>query len=241
MAAYRLADRIIAPILGVIFSGAALPTEPSYIDYPVNMQTESIELVLNGINGKPYGDFESLIKEKSPADIKVLMNAGMFMENRMPLGLYIESGKQLRPLNKRKGAKGNFYIQPNAVFAQSASQAFIVPTDEWDNFIKLHDVSYATQSGPMLLKRGAVNLAIKKMKNSNVRRNSVCISAQGSVILSISVASVSMMQLAEHLQDIGCHDALFLDGAISSAFVKDLGINIGGWFTGPIIVITNRR
>jgi uncharacterized protein YigE (DUF2233 family) len=148
--------------------------EPSYIDYTIDMRSESIALALNGSNGKPYGSFESLIQDNSSTtDVNALMNAGMFMEDRMPLGLYIESGKQIRPLNKRKVAKGNFYIQPNAVFALAASQSFIVPTNEWDKFIKKHVVSYATQSGPLLLKRGAVNPAIRHMTNSAVRRNTV--------------------------------------------------------------------
>lgn len=43
------------------------------------------------------------------------MNGGMYMEDRTPLGLYIENTKQLTRLNTARGS-GNFYLQPNGVF-----------------------------------------------------------------------------------------------------------------------------
>lgn len=39
------------------------------------------------------------------------MNGGMYMENSMPLGLYVENGKKIRKTNRVKKAFGNFYIE----------------------------------------------------------------------------------------------------------------------------------
>ena len=43
------------------------------------------------------------------------MNAGMFQPDLSPVGLFIERGQELRPVNRR-GGKGNFNLQPNGVF-----------------------------------------------------------------------------------------------------------------------------
>ena len=51
-------------------------------------------------------------------------NAGIYEENLRPLGLYIENGVELRHLNVRKNAYGNFYLQPGEYTAGVARRQF---------------------------------------------------------------------------------------------------------------------
>ena len=46
------------------------------------------------------------------------MNAGMFKEDRSPLGLYVEDGKELVAADTADG-DGNFYMKPNGIFEMS--------------------------------------------------------------------------------------------------------------------------
>ena len=44
-------------------------------------------------------------------------NADIYLQDNSPQGLYVENGKQLRPLDtKEKKSNANFYMQPNGVF-----------------------------------------------------------------------------------------------------------------------------
>jgi uncharacterized protein YigE (DUF2233 family) len=43
------------------------------------------------------------------------MNAGMYHEDFSPVGLYVEDGKEIAPLNTAD-APGNFFMKPNGVF-----------------------------------------------------------------------------------------------------------------------------
>src|SRR5581483_4160371 len=74
----------------------------------------------NPDTGQPFGDIQSL-REWGAANGKRLMfaaNAGIYDQSNAPLGLYVEHGKTLVPLNLFRGnpAAGNFSIRPNGVF-----------------------------------------------------------------------------------------------------------------------------
>ncbi|RZJ27680.1 MAG: hypothetical protein EON85_10680, partial [Brevundimonas sp.] len=59
------------------------------------------------------------------------MNAGMYDADLDAIGLLIENGRLLHPLNSRDGP-GNFHLKPNGVFAVEASGAArIVDSADW--------------------------------------------------------------------------------------------------------------
>jgi hypothetical protein len=73
------------------------------------------------------------------------MNAGMFHEDRAPVGLYVEDGKTLVNADTSDG-EGNFYMKPNGVFFIAGDRAGIMETTR---FVKdKPKVDFATQSAP---------------------------------------------------------------------------------------------
>ena len=59
-------------------------------------------------------DFEASLGKRAP-NVAFAMNAGMFDEDGRPIGLAIINGRQVHPINRRKGG-GNFHLLPNGVF-----------------------------------------------------------------------------------------------------------------------------
>jgi uncharacterized protein YigE (DUF2233 family) len=76
-----------------------------------------VEVYTSGPDGQPYRSFAALETALGgrAARIAFGMNAGMFDENGNAIGLLIEDGKELHPINLRKGG-GNFHLLPNGVF-----------------------------------------------------------------------------------------------------------------------------
>ncbi|MEO1136931.1 MAG: phosphodiester glycosidase family protein, partial [Pseudomonadota bacterium] len=113
---------------------------------------QDIRLFLNNQDGKPFGHF-NWVKESLASkgeDLLFAMNAGMYHEDRMPVGLYIEGGETLAPLNNNDGP-GNFHLKPNGIFYVAPDgRAYIEETETFLR-IKQPPPRYATQSGPMLL------------------------------------------------------------------------------------------
>ena len=164
------------------------------------------------------------------------------MENRMPLGLYVENGKQLRSIVTRTSGYGNFYMQPNGVFALVDGGARVIPTSEYAVFASGKRVQFATQSGPMLIIDGTINPTFSADSQSRTIRNAVCIDQQSAIHLTISKVPVSFHELATYMKhSLKCKDALYLDGAISEAYFPDQGIRPTGERLGPMIGVTEPR
>lgn len=144
------------------------------------------------------------------------MNGGMYMEDRSPLGLFIQEGKTVRALNTRSGY-GNFYMHPNGVFyITDKGQGGISTTRA---FRMRKDIRYATQSGPMLLTGGQVHTAFRQGSvNVNVR-NGVGIMPDGRMIFAQSRREVNLYDFAMYFKSKGCKDALFLDGFVSRTYL----------------------
>lgn len=146
------------------------------------------------------------------------MNGGMYKENNTPLGLYIENGKQLAPINTAN-AEGNFYLKPNGVFyLTTANKAFIKRTEDYHNN---NSVRYATQSGPMLVIDGEIHAAFKKgSQNLNIR-NGVGILPDNNVLFVMSKEPVNLYDFAMFFKDMGCKNALYLDGFVSRTYLPE--------------------
>jgi len=167
------------------------------------------------------------------------MNAGMFDQTGEPIGLYVEDGKALRPLNTRSG-NGNFYMLPNGVFSQDRNGKLHIETTQ--AFVARHaKPRWATQSGPMLLIAGKLHPQVSDDGLSRNIRNGVCISGPSHAFFVISEDEVSFGKLARFFRDsLGCRDALYLDGFVSSLWLPAQGRMDNRAPLGPVVVVTER-
>lgn len=110
----------------VLAAGPAMAAPPcvkttyrhaDYVVCRVDPQAHDIRLFLNKADGAPFGHFNWVNEalEKKGETLVFAMNAGMYHEDRAPVGLYVEAGEELAPLNDNDGP-GNFHLKPNGVF-----------------------------------------------------------------------------------------------------------------------------
>ncbi|MCP4934864.1 MAG: hypothetical protein GY927_11835 [bacterium] len=144
--------------------------------------------------------------------VLALMNAGIYDKERRPLGLHVEEGRVLRPLDRRRGG-GNFYLKPNGVFYIATSGAAIARTKDF-KFTK--DIKLATQSGPLLFDKNGFHPAFVKNSKHKHYRNAIGVHKDGHVVFLMSTKPVTFWQLAHYLRDQQkCIAGLYLDGYIS--------------------------
>jgi len=147
---------------------------------------------------------------------EVLMNGGIFEPGGVPSGLLVQDGRELNPVNRNRG-EGNFFLQPNGVFLIGDRGAAVIRTDEYPPEGVV--VRQAVQSGPLLLRRGAIHPAFNPESASRLHRNGVGVSAAGEVVFAMSdfhsPKFPNLHGFARLFQILGCDDALFLDGDLS--------------------------
>ncbi|QAU23492.1 hypothetical protein EO087_05440 [Dyella sp. M7H15-1] len=194
----------------------------------LDLHRESLSLHWkNPDNSQPFGDIQTL-REWGAANGKRLMfaaNAGIYDAAFSPLGLYVENGKTLVPLNLFRGnpAAGNFSIQPNGVFAiYQDGHAAVRTSTQFKTDGK--PVDWATQSGPMLVIDGQINHQFVGDSNSNKWRSGVCAHGPYQVVFAVSESPVNFHTFASLFRDkLGCRDALYLDGTISQFYIDGTG------------------
>jgi len=188
--------------------------------------------------GKPYRSLDAFdaAMRKAGRQVILAMNAGMYHEDMSPVGLLVEDGRQVAPLETRDGA-GNFFLKPNGVFAVDESgKASVLETGAYAaSGIRPR---FATQSGPMLVIGGAVHPRFESDGKSRFVRNSVGVRPDGTVVLAITLDKISLGSFARLLRDrLGCPDALFLDGAISALSNGERTLTGGAFPDGPILAV----
>jgi uncharacterized protein YigE (DUF2233 family) len=148
-------------------------------------------------------------------------NAGIFEPGFVPTGLLVASGTELHPLNAQAG-NGNFYLKPNGVFAIRNGAALIEETSRYSPT----GVNLATQSGPLLLERGKAHPAFRADSTSRLIRSAVGVRDGSHVVFVISRDPVNFWTLAQLFRDeLGCADALYLDGTISALWTAGAGLD----------------
>lgn len=174
--------------------------------------------------------------ENQGREVIFAMNGGMYMKDRRPLGLYVEDGVQKRKLDTRVGPSGNFHLVPNGVFYIAKNGSYHV--QQTDSIKDIDSMSFATQSGPMLLINGKKHPAFNEgSKNLNIR-NGVGILPDGSVHFAISEEPINFWDFASYFEKLGCRNALYLDGFVSKIYLPEAEItNQDGRF-GVIIAET---
>lgn len=188
----------------------------------IAVNPEKTELHWKDATHQPYRYFSRLKKAlkqqgKTPA---ILMNAGIYSRDDTPAGLHIEAGNVLKSLNTKQG-KGNFHLQPNGVFLiTKKNKPEILTTQAYQKYYenKQHLIRLATQSGPMLLISGKINHRFKPNSQSYYTRNGVCITTANQLYFIASNSSVNLYTFAKATQQLGCYNALYLDGSISKLY-----------------------
>jgi len=183
---------------------------------------DDIRLFLSGADGKPYGSLAALaaaLKAKGER-LMFAMNAGMFTQDQSPVGLYVENRRKLHEVDTRGGAT-NFHLKPNGVFWVGDGVAGVTETSRY--LANPPAARYATQSGPMLVVDGRIHPKIKPNGTSLKIRNGVGACDRGAVVFAIADEPVTFDAFARLFRDgLGCQNALFLDGSVSSLYAPDL-------------------
>jgi len=198
-------------------------------------RSDDIRLFWQAPDGKPYGAFSALADALKASGLRLVfaMNAGMFKDDQSPVGLYIERGRKLHDADTRAGAT-NFHMKPNGVFWIADGAAGVTETGRY--LASPPHARYATQSGPMLVVDGMIHPRILPSGTSEKTRNGVGQHDDGTVVFAIADEPVNFDTFAKFFRDgLGCKNALFLDGSVSSLYAPELDRDDETAPIGPIV------
>jgi uncharacterized protein YigE (DUF2233 family) len=200
---------------------------------------QEIALFLDGRQGR-LRSLAALEAELGPRArrLRFAMNAGMYDDQGGPIGLYVAEGWQRHAINRRKGG-GNFHLLPNGVF-EVADDGRVRIRKAADYDPATHP-RWATQSGPMLVIDGALHPAIQPNGPSLHVRNGVCVADDSTAWFAISDEPVSFGRLARLFRDrLGCANALYFDGTVSSLWDRAGGRQDGYSNLGPMVAVFDK-
>ncbi|BCX47081.1 DUF2233 domain-containing protein [Haloferula helveola] len=215
----RLAGVVLSAIAVSVSSAAPERREINGVDYHLlKTSPESVEIVWKGATDEPLRTFPQAKEylEATGRTVETLMNGGIFEPGGIPSGLLIQSGKELNPVNRRDG-KGNFFLKPNGIFLISKDGAAVIDTTEYPG--KHASIRCAVQSGPLLLRNSRIHPAFNADSESRLHRNGVGVTKDGKVLFVMSDRRSpklpNLHEFASLFLELGCADALFLDGDLS--------------------------
>ncbi len=248
-------------LISLFFLSVALAQDAP--DFPVNACVEDrsndtdyvvchfagdadIRLFLNDGNGKAFRHFNRVNEDLSKTGevLAFAMNAGMYHDDRSPVGHYVERGVQVKSLNTNDGP-GNFHMKPNGVFwtyFEHGMKGVGISVSEKLAGAAPEAIHYATQSGPMLVIDGEIHHRFIRDSDSRKRRNGVGVTDSGDVFFVLADSPVNFYDFAHYFRDVlGTKNALYLDGTISRIYAPALDRNDPGAAMGPIIgVVTDQ-
>jgi uncharacterized protein YigE (DUF2233 family) len=158
---------------------------------------------------------------RAETDAYLVVNGGFFDEKTRPLGLVVGDGRQTSAL--RKVDQGVFVIADGKPIIQHSRDP--LPPN----------IETGIQAGPRLV----VNGRALRLKPQASRRTSICLPGDGTVMIVVVPAAISLADLAANLVrpaasgGLSCWVALNLDGGPSTQLSVDtaeLDLDIpGGW------------
>jgi uncharacterized protein YigE (DUF2233 family) len=242
-------------ILSIVFFSIAIsfliyiiynPGPIEIVSVKINPQKVNISLYWKQYNGSIYGNIGNLKTEleKKNHNLILATNGGMFDKKMQPIGLYIEDEIIINPINTKviratkNGTVPNFYLNPSGIFYITSEGEVGISTTS--TFPLSKRIRFATQSGPMLITDGEINKIFNpNSKNYNIR-NGVGILPNNELIFAISKNEINFYDFAKYFKNLGCVNALFLDGYVSKAYMPDKGISQLGGHLGVLIGITEK-
>jgi uncharacterized protein YigE (DUF2233 family) len=208
----------------------------SYSICDVDLTQDKLRLFLRDEAGETIGSFRRLKSELDGKALLFAMNAGMYHDDRNPVGHYIEDGTQVMRVVPNAGP-GNFGMLPNGVLCITADTARVYETSR---FVETNPTcTHATQSGPMLLIDGDVHPRFLPDSTFRNIRNGVGTSEDGKTAsFVISDTQVTFYELALFFRDVlGQKNALYFDGRVSKLHAPDLRRSDIGQQMGPIVAV----
>lgn len=203
----------------------------------VDLTQERLELFLYDDAGEPFGHFGNIDKALNAEGLELgfAMNAGMYHEDRAPVGYYVEDGREYQGVISSAGP-GNFGLLPNGILCLGEARADVIETKV---FLEEAPVCRsATQSGPMLVIDGALHPRFLPDSTSRFIRNGVGTTEDGlRAIFAISDTTVTFHEFGTLFRDhLGTPNALYFDGNVSRLRAPTLDRDDAGFSDlGPII------
>jgi len=188
----------------------------------------TLRLLARDAQGRPWRTIERLdaaLRARGER-LRFAMNAGIYERPDSATGLLVaDGGRVYSRLNASDGPPNpcrtaNFYCPPNGVFLVAGGRAAVLSTADFARRPRSAPrVELATQSGPMLVRRGAPAQRFDPASRSRTVRNGVGVRADGTVVFAISDGGVTLHEFAAAFQGaLACPDALYLDGTISALY-----------------------
>lgn len=190
-----------------------------FLSYELNPQCQQLAFFLKNGQNENFETFNRLRTELLHENLELVfaMNGGMFTKEYAPVGIYIEEGILLSPLDTTESESGNFYLQPNGVFYLTRDNIPGICTTE--SFKLTDEINFATQSGPMLLVNDTIHPAFNQGSVNKQIRNGVGILPNGHLLFVLSKTEINFYDFAAFFKQKGCKNALYLDGYVSRAYL----------------------
>lgn len=225
--------------------GTSEDLDQTYDYYIVDPKKEEVHIA-NWSDGKrplqSIANVDRYFKEVNRTP-HLIMNGGMYDQNLSAKGLFVAGGKEYKPLDVTNGdprVMQNFYLMPNGVYyVDKFGQGSVMETQEFDQS-RPRDIVVATQSGPMLLINGKIHPRFNEPSPNVNIRNGVGILPDGRTIYAITNRPVNFYAFATFFKELGCENALYLDGVVSRMYEpekrRENGNNLG-----VFIVVTEKK
>lgn len=236
-----------AAAVALILAAAAVQADPvtcreadqgtnRYALCEVDATAADLRLFLADDQGTIFGHFTAIddALQARGETLVFAMNAGMYHEDRAPVGYFVENGEQRQRL-MRGASPGNFGLVPNGLFCIEDGAARVIETEAFAAAPR--DCRFATQSGPMLVIDGDLHPRFLPDSTSRFVRNGVGTSADGSrAVFVISRNLVTFHEFARFFRDdLGLDQALYFDGNISRLYAPQIGRDDMGFRMGPVV------
>ena len=197
---------------------SSVEDDPGFVSFVI--EPSGIRFYWKDDNDQILGSIQALklFLETKDQELRFAMNGGMYLPDSSPQGLFIENGIAVKPLDTLSGY-GNFYLKPNGVFYITNSK--IAGVCKTEDFEQKADIEFATQSGPMLIMDGKIHPAFKKGSSNVHIRNGIGILPNGNVVFAMSKQEINFYDFAEFFKDMGCRNALYLDGFVSRTYLPE--------------------